>query len=231
MNKSKKSFFILAIVANVIFVILGRLSAYFYTLTATDISYSEAVYVLFSYLSEITVNARVVFGFVSVSFALYKFGKPTMYSAAAISFVAGLADYLARFVIDYVMNAITDMIALSAVWLLLNFLYESVFLALAVIIAILMHSKCSAAETSIQRRKYSDTRAVYASVALVLISKIVAELIYLSDFLSTYTDITGAEISSIVGQFLQIIIIYGGVSILLCELFFIIVEKTLVKSE
>ena len=50
------------------------------------------------------------------------------------------------------------------------------------------------------------------SVVYLLGSRILLEVYYLVDFLTTYSDVTAAEVSSIVGQFLYTAVLYGGVA-------------------
>jgi len=55
-------------------------------------------------------------------------------------------------------------------------------------------------------------RAVTQAVVYQLGARILLEIYYLVDFLTTYSDVTAAEVSSIVGQFLYTAVLYGGVA-------------------
>ncbi len=230
MQQEKKRLYTTTVVLSVMLIIVSRASAYLCSVSATDIAYPKLVYDILSYLTEITSCARVVLGYAAITYCVYRFGKSETYASVGISVIAALIDYLARFAIDAVNGALSGIAAFSLIWLFIQFLYESVFIALALLSAIFMKKKRDASSTSIQAAKYSETRALSFSALLVMLSKIALEVIYLYDFLTTYSNITNTEIASIVGQFLRIAVIYGAIALLFCEIFIGILSHNVSKE-
>lgn len=197
--------------------LLGRGVSYVNTAAATDISYADWVPAALSYLGELLVCARTVLGIAGITFAVYFFGKPTALRFLAGAAGAALLDYSARFVIDLVTKAITDVELLAASWLFMQFLFEMLFVVLSYVVAGAMKSKMERAEVRRQAEKYTVNRACTVSLLLVMLSRIALEVWYLVDFLLMYTNITATETASMVGAFLKVIVIYGGAAVLLGE--------------
>ncbi len=209
-----------------VLVVLGRSVSYFHTVTATDISYTAWVPSALSYLAELLVCARTVIAIAGITYAVY---RPQTQSGGKFLAAAGLTallDYGARFMIDYVTKAIVDAEIFAAVWLLLQFLFEMIFIALSYAVASAMQKKFTAAESSLQAERYTVSRACAVSVLLVLLSRLGMEVWYLVDFMLAYTDITATETASIVGSFLKVIVIYGGAAILFGEGYTELLKKT-----
>lgn len=200
-----------------VLVFLGRGVSYINTAASTDISYADWVPAALSYLGELLVCARTVFGIAGIVFAVYFFGKPT-----ALRFLAGTAgialiDYSARFGIDLATKAIAEVEILAASWLFLQFLFEMLFVVLSYVIAGMMKEKRKRSESRRQAEKFTVNRACTVSLLLVLLSRLALEVWYLVDFLLAYTNITATETASMVGAFLKVIVIYGGAAVLLGE--------------
>lgn len=212
-----------AVAVMLFLVLIGRGISYFYTVAANDIAFASWVSSALSYISEIIVCARTVAAIAVIVFAVYyNCGKGRFFvSAAACAFV----DYLARFFIDLVTNAISGAELLAACWLLMQFLFELLLFALSLFIAETMRKKQNSAKTVRQTEKYTVNRACTASVLAVGVSKLILEVWYLVDFMLAYTDITSTETASIVGSFLKIIVIYGGVAALFGELYTELLKK------
>ena len=207
-------------------VVLGRSVSYFHTVTATDIAYAAWVSSALSYLAELLVCARTVTAIAGIAYAVY---HPQTQNGGKFLAAAGLIalfDYGARFLIDYVTSAIVDAEIFAVVWLLLQYLFEMIFIVLSYAVASSMRKKFIAAGSSLRAEKYTVSRACAVSVLLVLLSRLAMEVWYLADFLLAYTDVTAAETASIVGSFLKVIVIYGGAALLFGEGFMGLLQKT-----
>jgi hypothetical protein len=58
-----------------------------------------------------------------------------------------------------------------------------------------------------------------------MLSRLALEVWYLIDFLLAHTDITAGETASIVGTFLKVIVIYGGIAVLIGEWYTELLKK------
>lgn len=206
-------------------VVLGRSVSYFNTVAATDIAFAAWVSSALSYLAEILVCARTVVAIAGISYAVYHPMTQSGGSYLAAAGVIALLDYAARFLIDFLTNAIVGAEVLAASWLLLQFLFEMLFIALSYLVAGAMRKKFANAETRRQTEACSVNRACMISLLLVLLSRIALEVWYLIDFMLAYTDITATETASIVGSFLKVLVIYGGAALLLGEWYTELLKK------
>lgn len=216
-TKSKKTDDGLFVTVSVmlLLVIVGRGVSWLDTVAATDIAYASWVSSALSYLSEILVCARTIIAISGIVFSVYRgVGSAKFFVSAAL---CALVDYSARFLIDYLTNAISGAELLAVCWLLLQFLFELLLLAVSVAIAVAMKKKQASAGTVRQAEKFTVNRACTVSVLVVMLSRLVLEAWYLVEFMLAYTDITSTETASIVGSFLKIIVIYGGIAALLGE--------------
>ena len=201
----------------VLTVVLGRIISVFQSVSATDIAYADWVSNLMAYIGELIVCARAVLSYTAAACAVYYLNRSAAVCAVLLAAGAALLDYAARFLIDLLSSSLTGMEILALIWLLLQLLYELIFLALAVLIAVMMKKKADTSASPYTARKYTVIRAIRCAVLLLLLSHIALEAYYLVDFLLTYTGITNTEIASIIGQFLKILVIYGGGALLLAE--------------
>ena len=205
--------YILPLAITLLLIVAGaRASAYLYTLSSTDITYPDWVVVFSSYLTDALGAVRLAVSFSAVTFAYYY--KKKVFPAACVTVLCSLADFAARFIIDIVTDAIIGNEIIAVIWLLLSFLYEFVFIILACVIARIMILKLARCDTDRKLRKYTAERALIYSVILYMISRVISELFYMVDFLISYVNITNTEIASIVGSFLRIFVIYGGISLI-----------------
>lgn len=217
-TKNKSRLYLTTFLLLLLTVVLGRLVSYFTSVTATDIAYSDWVPSLLGWLGEILSAARTVIGFSSVAAAGFCLNRSAALTTAAIASAAAFIDCLARFLIDILSSSLTGMELLAVIWLLLQFVYEVIFIALAYIIAGIIKGRYDRAESARAREKNSSSAALRFSLILVMLSKAVLEICYLVDFLMNYSNITSAETASIIGQFIRIAVIYGGLSIAMGEL-------------
>lgn len=209
--------FRVTVLAMLALVVLGRGVSYLNTIASTDISYAAWVSSVLSYLAELLVCARTVLGIAGITYAMYRFGKREAWKFLGAAAGAALTDYAARFLIDFATSAIADVEVLAASWLLLQFLFEMLFVALSYVLAEILKKKFEATEIKRQAEKYTVNRSCMISLLCVMLSRIALEIWYLIDFMIAYTDITAAETASIVGSFLKVIVIYGGIAVLLGE--------------
>ena len=204
-------------------VVLGRGVSSFHTVAATDIAFDAWVSSALSYLAELLVCARTVAAIAGITWAVYRNQGSGKFLAAAA--VIALLDYAARFVIDFASSAIVGAEVLAASWLLLQFLFEMLFVVLAYLIAGAMRKKFTAAETRRQAERYTVNRSCTVSLLLVMVSRLMLEVWYLIDFMLAYTDITAAETAAIVGSFLKVLVIYGGAAVLFGEWYTELLKK------
>lgn len=204
-------------------VVLGRGVSSFHTVAATDIAFDAWVSSALSYLAELLVCARTVAAIAGITWAVYRNQGSGKFLAAAA--VIALLDYAARFVIDYASSAIVGAEVLAASWLLLQFLFEMLFVVLAYLIAGAMRKKLQTAETRRQAERYTVNRSCTVSLLLVMVSRLMLEVWYLIDFMLAYTDITAAETAAIVGSFLKVLVIYGGAAVLFGEWYTELLKK------
>ncbi len=220
----KQNGFYITFIAMLALALLGRGVSWFHTVTANDIAYAAWVPTVLSYLAEILVCARVTLAIAAITFAVYRGTGAGSYLAAAA--ITAFLDYGARFLIDFATSAIVGMEAVAAIWLTLQFLFEMLFVVFSYVVAAYMKKKFRTTESPRQAEKYSVNRAATVSLLLVMLSRIALEVWYLVDFLLTYSDITSTETASIVGAFLKVIVIYGGVAVLLGEGYTEFLKKT-----
>ncbi len=204
-------------------VVLGRGVSSFHTVAATDIAFDAWVSSALSYLAELLVCARTVAAIAGITWAVYRNQGSGKFLAAAA--VIALLDYAARFVIDFASSAIVGAEVLAASWLLLQFLFEMLFVVLAYLIAGAMRKKLQTAETRRQAERYTVNRSCTVSLLLVMVSRLMLEVWYLIDFMLAYTDITAAETAAIVGSFLKVLVIYGGAAVLFGEWYTELLKK------
>lgn len=212
-------------------VVLGRGVSYFHTIAATDIAYASWVSSVLSYLAEILVCARTVLAIAGITYAVYHPQTQSGGKFLTAAAVTALIDYAARFVIDFVTGAIADAEMLAVVWLLLQFLFEMLFVLLSYAIAGAMRKKAAAADSRGTAEKYTVNRSCTVSLLLVTLSRLVLEGWYVIDFMLTYNDITATETASIVGSFLKVIVIYGGIAVLLGEWYTELLKKRNASSQ
>ena len=215
---NKRKFYLSSILLLALTVILGRIVSACHSITATDIAYADWVPGLLGWISELIPAVRTAAGFAAIAAAVFFADKKCTGNVVLIASAAAFLDYAARFVIDLLSSALIGTELLAAVWLLLQFVYEVIFIVLSWIVCGIFKKKFDASETEFSKRKYSGIRAVRLSILLLTASRVALEIYYLVDFLLAYADVTNAEVASIIGQFLKCIVIYGGIPLLVNEL-------------
>lgn len=225
-KKNKLRLFLTVLAGSLLCILLGRLSTQFASTAATDVAFPEWVAFVMSLLSQLIVAARLVLGYAGMTACAYtahpgQNGRKITHLPRMLTLVLAMsfADYLARFLIDFISGSITGTEIVAVIWLLLQFFYEAVFIVLSMIIIMLLAGRHSYANTVRGRERTSPAAAVRYSVLLTLLAHIALEIVSIIEFVTTYTDITSAETASMIGSVVRILVIYGGGSLLLGELF------------
>ena len=78
--------------------------------------------------------------------------------------------------------------------------------------------------------RYTLSAALRISLLWQLLARVGMEVYNILSFTGTYTNITGAEISSMAGYFLYAVILYGGVAFLLEEGLHVLWDKRFAKA-
>jgi len=227
MDKKNNSRLLLTVLlTSLALIAAGRVCTQFTSLAATDIAIPEWVSFVTGMIAELIVCARIVVGYSGLALCAYH--PDVMPSGKRCSALPGMltlvlvlsfTDYLARFVIDFASGSILGSEALAIIWLLLQFLYEGVFIVLSMLLILLQAGNYRTAETSRTRARHNPASAVRYSILLTLLSRIILEVISIVQFISTYTNITSAETASMIGSIIRIVVIYGGGAMILGEFF------------
>lgn len=216
-NTSAKVFFGVSALLLLLTVVLGRLTSYFYSVVATDIAYPDWLYAFLSYLNEIVPSLRTAISYAAIGTAVYALSRKALIGTVLLTAGAAALDYAARFFLDYLAGNLVGMEGVAVEWLSLQLLYELIFTAIALLILLFMKRRYSKASSSHQKARFRAPTGVRLGLITVLLSRLIMELVYLFDFLATYTDVTDGEVASIVGVFLKILVIYGLIPILAAE--------------
>ena len=192
--------------------VLCRGMGYIYSTMATDIAYGEVAVSIMGVLVEGLTILRTMAGYCGILYAMWRWerdGEGRYRCGGAVTLTVLLCDGIdcfSRYLVDSATSSITDMEVVAALWLALQFLYSTVLVVLVWCTGkFLFHPAAGKVRSGIGR-------AVTQAVVYLLGTRIVLEVYYLADFLTTYSDVTAAEVSSIVGQFLYTAVLYGGVA-------------------
>lgn len=225
-KKNTTKLFLRVLAISAVLIVLGRVSTQFTSIAATDVAFPDWVSFVFSLLSELIVCARIVIGYAGMAHCAYftrysDSGRPKSALPGMLTLVLTLsfADYLARFLIDFIGGSITGAEGVALIWLSLQFLYEAIFIVLSMLIITVQANRYASAETSRSRARHDPAAAVRYSVLLTLLSRIVLEVVSIAEFVMTYTDITASETASMIGSVIKIIVIYGGGALILSDIF------------
>jgi len=191
--------------------VLGLALGYVYSLMATDIMYSNfAVYVM-GVLVDVVSTVRVCVGYGAVLYAMWRWEWTTEQdryrcggTTAFVVWLLDAAEYFSSYLVDSATSSITDRETMAILWLLLQLLSSTALLLLCYFTG---RRLCHPAG---ERKKATLNRAMTQCVAYILAARLLSEISYLADFLRTYSSITAGEITTIVGQFVYILLLYGG---------------------
>lgn len=192
--------------------VLCRGMGYIYSTMATDIAYGEVTVSIMGILVEGLTILRTAAGYCGILYAMWRWERDgvSRYRCGGIVTLTVLLcdgiDCFSRYLVDSATSSITDMEIVAALWLLLQFCYSTVLVAAVWCTGkFLFHPAAGKTRCGIER-------AVTQSVLYLFGTRILLEVYYLVDFLAAYSDVTAAEVSSIVGQFLYTAVLYGGVA-------------------
>ncbi len=230
-NGNAKGFLGISALLLFLTVILGRLTSFFYSVVATDIAYPDWLYVLLSYLNEIVPSLRTAVSYVAIGVAVYALSRKALIGTVLLTAGAAALDHVARFFLDYLSGAVTGLERTALQWLSLQFLYELIFMGIALLILLFMRAKYEKAKSTYKKSRFGTCTGVRIGLIVMLLSRIAMELAYLMDFLATYSDVTDSEIASIVGAFLKILLIYGVIPILTAEGLHRLFQKILARQK
>ena len=90
---------------------------------------------------------------------------------------------------------------------------------MSMLLILLRANRYRTAETARTRTQCSPVSAVRVSVLLTLLSRLILEAVSIIQFVMTYTGITSAEVASMFGSVIRIVVIYGGGALILAEFF------------
>ncbi len=214
MNTEKMRLTYLPMTALVLLVltVLCRGMGYIYSTMATDIVFGEVTVSIMGILVECLTILRTVAGYCGILYAMYRWERDDMdrYRCGGVVTLTVLLcdalDCFSRYLVDSATSSITDMEIVAAFWLILQFCYSTVL-----VVAVWCTGKFLFHPAAGKQRSSID-RAVTQVVLYLLGIRLALEVYYLIDFLTTYSDVTGAEISSIIGQFLYTAVLYGGIA-------------------
>ncbi len=210
----RHSFFIPFAAALLFLIAAGRVTALVYSHVAVDISYAAWVSTALQYTEEVLQGAKNALGYSAIAWAVWHMSFSAGLRAAAVFFAGLVAENVARFLIDYASSALVyygAALALAAVGLQL--LFETVLLVVAFLVVWRL---------KVRHDRGAETFATCAvgartAVLLPMAVRLVEEVVYLTGFLRQYGGMTLTETASATAAFLRILVIYGGVALLLCE--------------
>ena len=209
-TKMRRSYLPLLALTLVLLSLLCRGMGYIYSIMATDIAYSDVVVSIMGILVEVLTITRTVTGFAAILYAMHRWERNTPYRCGGRTLLVVLGceviDCASRYLVDKMTSSITDMESFALLWLTLQFCYSAV---LNVVVwcggKFWFHPIGKRAAVPLER-------TVTTSTLLLLAARLLLELYYLIDFLITYSNVTGTEVASIIGQFLYTIVLYGGIA-------------------
>lgn len=209
-EKMHRSYLPLLALTLLVLSVLCRGMGYIYSIMATDIAYSDIVVSIMGILVEALTITRTVTGFVGILYAMHRWERNSPYRCGGRTLLVVLGceilDCASRYLVDEVTSSITDLELFALLWLSLQLCYS------AVLDTVIWCGGKFWFHPIGKRAAVPLERTVTTSTLILLGTRLVLEIYYLVDFLITYTNITSTEVSSIVGQFLYTLVLYGGVA-------------------
>lgn len=198
--------------------VISRLFNHFYSITATDIAFGAWISETIGYVLDGLACLRYVFSFGALLYAQRKWGMGAGNAIFLIANVCNLTDMGVRFVIDFVSNSIVGMKMLTLMWLLLQFAYDMITLALCWITGRIFLQRLGTSDSVRRTRKYSISRAFRFSLLYVLILRVGLWFLDVIDFVGSYSKIQVSEYAAMAGQLVTVLVLYGGIAFLFSEL-------------
>lgn len=199
----------------------GRVSMTVYNNVSVDIAYAPWFADVFQYATDILNGAKIALMVGAIAYSTHfiskKSGNVTMLFALGGLFV----ENAARFVIDWVSSSVAYYgVPLILISLFSRFLYEGLLVLAAWGIARLF-----------LKRSWKAVSSARLSVVLFMAAQLVGEIRYLAEHLSLYGGMTSQEIAVCVGSFLNIVVMYGGIPLLLCEAVFRVMKRITIEEK
>jgi len=188
--------------------VLGRGMGYIYSTMATDIAYSDLAVEIVGILVEVLTILRTAGGYCAILYAMYRWEKSdTRYrcgwAVMLTVLVCDAMDCLSRYLVDKATSSITDLEIMAVLWLTLQFCYSTVLVLVCWCTGLFLFHPAGGKEPA------GLEKAVTVSVFWLFGTRLVLEIFYIIEFFVTYTNPTGTEIASMIGQILYTIILYG----------------------
>lgn len=211
---TKKRFLIRFTLVLLCTTIAGRLLGLFYGESATNILYADWVSVVLGYAEDLLGCLRTTYLICAVAYGYWNFGLSFSNRHILLSGGLILFDMLSRLAVDLLQNNIAELVTVAVIWLALQLAYELVLCVLAWLTAqLLLHWRNTSSHPRAKDR-YTLAAALRFSLLWQLVARVGMEVYNILTFTSSYTDITAAEVSSMVGYLLYAVILYGGVAFL-----------------
>ncbi len=225
--ENKRRFYILYAAVLFLLIAAGRVTAFAFSHVSVDIAYAPWVADVLQYGTEVLGAAKTAVGFAGVSFALWHFSVKDGGRTAFVFFLSLLLENGIRFCIDFFSSALVYYgVPMALLSLGIQLLYETVFLFLALLIAWLLRR---ADLRNPEKKGYTDASGARWSILLFMASVLGQEVIYLADHLRLYGSMTLAETAVCTGNFLRIIVIWGGAALLVSEGTLLIFRRQITK--
>lgn len=226
---TSKRFLLRITVVLVLATIAGRILGILYGEASTNIIYADWIGMVLGYAEDLLGCLRTTYLICAVVYGFWMFGLS--FSNKLICICSGLIlfDMTTRLVLDLLTNSITDLVTVAVIWLALQYAYELILCILAWITAQLLHH-LGTTGTHTHAVRYTLSAALRISLLWQLLARVGMEVYNILSFTGTYTNITGAEISSMAGYFLYAVILYGGVAFLLEEGLHVLWDKRFTKA-
>ena len=197
--------------------VFGRVLGLLYGETSTNIVYADWVGTVLGYAEDLLGCLRSTYLFCAAAYGYLAFGISHSYAVLAVCAGMSLFDMLSRLAVDLLQNSLTELLTVALIWLALQFAYELVLCVLAWVTARLIdHLRVTSGRPRAESR-FSPVMALRACLLWQLLARVGIEGYNILSFTHTYTNITSAEVSSMVGYILYAVILYGGVAFLIEE--------------
>ena len=197
--------------------VLGRVLGYLYGETSTNIVYADWVGTVLGYAEDLLGCLRSTYMLCAAAYGYLAFGIARSYTVLAVCAAMSLFDMLSRLAVDLWQNSLTELLTVALIWLALQFAYELVLCVLAWLTARLVDRLRTTSSHPRAENRYSPSMALRACLLWQLLARVGMEGYNILSFTRTYTAITSAEVSSMVGYILYAVILYGGVAFLIEE--------------
>lgn len=211
---TKKRFLIQCTLVLLCTTIAGRLLGLFYGESATNILYANWISVVLGYAEDLLGCLRTTYLFCSIAYGYWVFGLSYSNRHFLLSTGLILIDMLSRLAVDLLQNNISELVTVAVIWLALQMAYELMLCVLAWITAQLVLHLHKTSSHPRAKDRHTLATALRLSLLWQFLSRVGMEGYNILSFTSSYTDITSAEISSMVGYLLYAVILYGGIAFL-----------------